>query len=200
MLTRKVLYHLDTSPGYLFWFSFFFFFSRFCLLVLPRAGLRSQPSSPWAFCIAGTTGIWYQTQFICWDGALLNFFPGWPQSMILLSLPLSSWDYRHQLLGLACVLPWNSIIYSSEKISFVGLGFDLTALCLQSRHSTARATPSVYFCSGYFGDGVLRTLCLIGLVLLISYSWVARITGVSHLFPAPIFFHFLMLFIYLFIF
>jgi hypothetical protein len=190
MLTRKVLYHLDTSPRYLFCFSFFFF--QVLSFSLAQGWPQiSQPSSPWAFCIAGTTGIWYQTQFICWDGALLNFFPGWPQSMILLSLPLSSWDYRHQL-GLACVLPWNSIIYSSEKISFVGLGFDLTALCLQSRHSTAWATPSVYLWSGYFGNGVWRTLCLIGLVLLISYSWVARITGVSHLFPAPIFFHFLM--------
>jgi hypothetical protein len=40
---------------------------------------------------------------------------------------------------------------------------------------------------GEFGDGVLQTICLGWLrtaILLISASWVARITGVSHRCPA----------------
>jgi hypothetical protein len=38
------------------------------------------------------------------------------------------------------------------------------------------------FCSGYFGDGILRTVCLgwpQTAILLISNSQIARITGVS---------------------
>jgi hypothetical protein len=40
------------------------------------------------------------------------------------------------------------------------------------------------FCSGYFGDGILQTVCLGWLpasILLISASQAARITGMSHL-------------------
>jgi hypothetical protein len=43
------------------------------------------------------------------------------------------------------------------------------------------------FCSGYFGDGVLWTICPRWprtLILPISASWVARITGVSFLHQA----------------
>jgi hypothetical protein len=50
-----------------------------------------------------------------------------------------------------------------------------------------------YFCEGFFWDRVSRTVCPGGLrtaILLISASWVARITGVSHQCPAGIFFFF----------
>jgi hypothetical protein len=43
---------------------------------------------------------------------------------------------------------------------------------------------SIPFCSGYFGDGILQTVCLDWArisILLISASQVARIIGVSHL-------------------
>jgi hypothetical protein len=33
-------------------------------------------------------------------------------------------------------------------VFLMGLGFELRALCLQSRHSTTLATPLVHFCSG----------------------------------------------------
>jgi hypothetical protein len=42
---------------------------------------------------------------------------------------------------------------------------------------------STTFCEGYFWDRVSRTVCpgwLWTMILLISVSWVARITGVSH--------------------
>jgi hypothetical protein len=62
-------------------------------------------------------------------------------------------------------------------LSLVGLGFDLRALHLQSYHLSYTSSP---FCSGYFGYGVLQTIFRAGLILLISASQVARITGVNH--------------------
>jgi hypothetical protein len=50
-------------------------------------------------------------------------------------------------------------------------------------------TPPALFCDGFFWDRVLWTVCLGWLwttILLISASWVARITGVSHGCPALI--------------
>jgi hypothetical protein len=44
-----------------------------------------------------------------------------------------------------------------------------------------------FFCEGFFWDRVLWTICLgwlWNLILLISVSWVARITGVCHWCPA----------------
>jgi hypothetical protein len=57
------------------------------------------------------------------------------------------------------------------------LGFDLRASCLLSSyfyhltHST-----SLFLCDGFFPRGWLQTI-----ILLISASWIARITGLSHL-------------------
>jgi hypothetical protein len=65
----------------------------------------------------------------------------------------------------------------------MGQGFELRTLHLQSRHSTAWAPPPVPFCSGSFGDGVLRTICPSwsqSSNLQISASKVARIIGMSH--------------------
>jgi hypothetical protein len=58
--------------------------------------------------------------------------------------------------------------------------FELRAYTLS--HST-----SPFFCDRFFGDRVSRTVCLgwIGIViLLVSASSVARITGISHQCPA----------------
>jgi hypothetical protein len=49
--------------------------------------------------------------------------------------------------------------------------------------------PPVYFYSGYFGDGVSQTICLgypQTVILPISASQVARITGVSYQCPAAL--------------
>jgi hypothetical protein len=67
---------------------------------------------------------------------------------------------------------------------FGGTRFEFRASCLQTRCSIAWATALFY--SGYFGNGVLRTIFpgwLSTAVLLISASQVARITGVSHQHP-----------------
>jgi hypothetical protein len=55
------------------------------------------------------------------------------------------------------------------------LGLELRAFTLS--HSASS------FCDGYFQDRVLRTICLVWLwatILLISASWVPKITGMSH--------------------
>jgi hypothetical protein len=63
------------------------------------------------------------------------------------------------------------------------LGLELRAFTLS--HSTSP------LCDGYFRDRVSRTICpgwLQTAILLISASWIARITGMSHWCP-PEFFH-----------
>jgi hypothetical protein len=70
--------------------------------------------------------------------------------------------------------------------NLVGMGFELRALSLQSR-STIWATPPVHFALVILEMGVLQTICLDWpwtVILLISASQVARITGVSHWCPA----------------
>jgi hypothetical protein len=71
-------------------------------------------------------------------------------------------------------------------IFFGSTGVELRALCLLDRHSTTWTTPVALFCVGYFQDRVSCTIYLGWLqitILLISASWVARITGVSHWHP-----------------
>jgi hypothetical protein len=66
---------------------------------------------------------------------------------------------------------------------FMVLGFVLRAYILSYSIST--------FCGGFFRDRVLRTICLGWLqtaILLISASWVTRITGVSHQHPEMVYF------------
>jgi hypothetical protein len=49
----------------------------------------------------------------------------------------------------------------------------------------------LFSCDGFFWDRVLQTICpgwLWATILLVSASWVARITGVSHRCPALFFF------------
>jgi hypothetical protein len=89
------------------------------------------------------------------------------------------------------VLP-NTIFLQGGGVGWVGLGFEFRAWCLQSRcsqsrHSTTWATLPRPFFSGYFGDGVSRTICRgwpQTSILPISASQVARILGVSHQHPA----------------
>jgi hypothetical protein len=78
---------------------------------------------------------------------------------------LLSWFKIYQ----ACLNPW--ILFF-----FLVLGFELRAYNFS--HST-----SPFFCDGFFWDKVSQTICpgcLWTSILLISASWVARITGVSH--------------------
>jgi hypothetical protein len=66
---------------------------------------------------------------------------------------------------------------------FPSTGVWIQGLILVHRHSTTWVTPSALFCVGYFQDRVLGTICLgwpITWIFLISASWLARITGMSH--------------------
>jgi hypothetical protein len=69
----------------------------------------------------------------------------------------------------------------------VGLRFDLRASRLLGRHSSISTTLPALFCVGYFQDRVSWTICLgwpRTIIFLISASWVPRIIGVSHQYPA----------------
>jgi hypothetical protein len=66
---------------------------------------------------------------------------------------------------------------------FVILGFDLRSSHLLGRGSITWVTPLTLFGIMYFQDRVLHTVCpgwLRTTILLISASWIARITGTSH--------------------
>jgi hypothetical protein len=56
------------------------------------------------------------------------------------------------------------------KKIFVGLGFKLSALCLQGRRSTARATSPVHFALVIFGHGSCKLLAVAGLKTRSSLS------------------------------
>jgi hypothetical protein len=63
-----------------------------------------------------------------------------------------------------------------------GLFFFFSVLGLELR-VYALATPPALFCEGFFWDRILQTVCPVWLqtsILLISASWAARFTGVSH--------------------
>jgi hypothetical protein len=70
-----------------------------------------------------------------------------------------------------------------ESFLILSVSFFLWYWVLNSR-STPGATPPALFCDGFFfWDRVSQTICLGWLqnvILLISASWVAKITGVSH--------------------
>jgi hypothetical protein len=86
-------------------------------------------------------------------------------------------------------LPWKNAIYKcSLGVLFVsvwfwvlvGLRFEFRACKAALYHLSHTSSP---FCSGCFGDGVSRKICLGWLQTLIfsmSASQVARIPGVSH--------------------
>jgi hypothetical protein len=64
----------------------------------------------------------------------------------------------------------------------VGLGFEVSfALAKEVLYCLSHTSSS--FCSGYFGAGISQMICLgwpHAMILQISASQVARITGVSH--------------------
>jgi hypothetical protein len=89
-------------------------------------------------------------------------------------------DLASELILVLMPLPLDSCV---TFFFFVGLGFEFRALHLQNRCLSHTSSP---FCPGYFGDGVLQTLCLGWpcTIFPISASQVARITGVSYWHPA----------------
>jgi hypothetical protein len=66
---------------------------------------------------------------------------------------------------------------------FCGTGFGLMASHFLGKYTTAWATLPATVCVGCFWDRVLWTICLSWLqsvILLISASWVSRMTVMSH--------------------
>jgi hypothetical protein len=95
-------------------------------------------------------------------------FPGFEPQYFHLYL-LHSWDYKSEPLTLGL-----------KTTFFVVLEFKLRTSCLLGRHTWA--TLPALFCLGYFWDRVSWTICpdwLQTVILLISASWVARITNMS---------------------
>jgi hypothetical protein len=109
-----------------------------------------------------------------------------------------SWDLYAELCAYkSCVLSW----LFSPQLS-ISIYLFLQNWGLNSRHTPWATLPALFFCAEvfffffffffflgrarcaeFFWDRVLRTICLGWLwstVLLISASWVAKITGVSH--------------------
>jgi hypothetical protein len=86
--------------------------------------------------------------------------------------------YVFILLGVELLVLWQLCLTSF----FLGGRVRLRALHLQSRGSTAWATPPVHFAL-VFGDGVTQTICSgcpQTMILSISASQIAWITGMSH--------------------
>jgi hypothetical protein len=94
-----------------------------------------------------------------------------------------------------CFLPrliWTTIQSHSSFFFFFGGGTELRALHVQSKHPYCLGHTSSLFCFVYFWRWCsLKLLAWLAWnpVLLISVSQVARVTGVSHWYPAQIFFN-----------
>jgi hypothetical protein len=53
------------------------------MLYFPRLAWDWIPST-YSFPTAGIRAVSHDVHYICYDGFQLTFFPGWPQTMILL--------------------------------------------------------------------------------------------------------------------
>jgi hypothetical protein len=80
---------------------------------------------------------------------------------------------------------------SHEPLAYIGYFSDRVSLSLflfflvrgLELRTYILTNPPALYCEGFFQDRVSRTICLGWLgtvILLISTSWVAKITGVSH--------------------
>jgi hypothetical protein len=82
---------------------------------------------------------------------------------------------------------WQDTTGPPPLFFLVGLESELRALCLPGRCSATGATLPALFCVWYCQDRVFQAVCpgwLQTTIILISASWVTRITGVSHWYPA----------------
>jgi hypothetical protein len=92
----------------------------------------------------------HYAQLACCDGGLTNFFPGLASDLHLLDLfLLSSYDYRHEPLS------WPISIYLYMCVCVCVCVFTFAK---QALYNLSHSSGS--FCSGYFGDGVSRSICL----------------------------------------
>jgi hypothetical protein len=111
---------------------------------------------------------------------------------IWLTKPLQKWILTTQNLEMAGT-PFSHATFLLVFFFLAVLEFELRASHLLGRHSATWATLQALFSVGYFWDRVLRTICpgwLRTLILLISASWVARITDRYETLAGPLL-HFL---------
>jgi hypothetical protein len=138
----------------------------------------------------------------CWWYILLHFFISF---IVLFSFRISAWFCIMISISLwifsfcSCIISLKSLYYlCSLEIHWASLkqlfysfclvvrGFDLRASWLPDRCSTWD-TPTALSCNGFFRDKVSRSICpgwLRMAILLISAFQVARVTDVSHWYPA----------------
>jgi hypothetical protein len=120
---------------------------------------------------------------------------GWRDCLEFLLGNLINPDTRHSLANGSAKCPtWNphttrhrpcfeSLIFFVSDLLFVWSSFVFFQYWGLNSGPSPWATPSAHFCDGVFWDRVSWTICPCWLqttILLISVSWVARITGVSH--------------------
>jgi cytochrome bd-type quinol oxidase subunit 1 len=128
-----------------------------------------------------------QTPTCFWDRVSLIFAQAVLklQSSIHVCLP-SSWNYK----STHHTWPLIILIICGVLLMVVVLVFELRASCLQSRHYTAGAIPTIHFAVFTLEMGVLQTICPgwpWTVILQISSSHIARITGMGHWCPALLF-------------
>jgi hypothetical protein len=125
------------------------------------------------------TGVWIRPS---WFTKHVFYLLSHTSSHFLLTLPTLS------LMPSSCKDGLSTFLYLLEHLHPpYSIFFFLQYWGLNSG-PTPWATPRALFCDGFFQDRVLRTICpgwLSVTILLISASWVARITGVSHWLLAP---------------
>jgi hypothetical protein len=108
---------------------------------------------------------------------------GNPYKPLLLLLPLLPSPHTYQVRWEGEV-SWQTNEHPPTPVAtfFVGLEFEVRALCLQNRHSTTWVRPPVHFALVILEIGSHK-LCQSWpwtMILLISASQIGRITGVSH--------------------
>jgi hypothetical protein len=83
---------------------------------------------------------------------------------------------------------WIRLFLINSQFQWLVLGF-FEVLGIESRAFTLSHSTIPFFCDGYFRDRVSWTLCpgwLQTMIHLISASWVAKITGMSHWHPTTV--------------
>jgi hypothetical protein len=78
---------------------------------------------------------------------------------------------------------WLYVLFLSFFFLLSVLEFELRVSCLLGRRSTTWVAPPAHFCDGLIWDRVSQTISpdwFQTRIFLISASWVARITGLSH--------------------
>jgi hypothetical protein len=136
-LARLVFYHLMHTPEFFFCFSY--------LLDRVSQFLPGTIFEMWHFYLC-LLHNWDDKcipphSLVCWDGIILTFCPDWPQTTIL-QISASLGAEVADTTTMPRPLFVGFLVFG---FFWVGLGFELRASHLHSRHSTSWATPPALF-------------------------------------------------------